>query len=397
MAKQLATADELFVTAKDVKKIIIDQMVRWKTIACENRELLAEFYKTVTQLNKIFISLGTNRGSFSEQLQQVEHMVKTQEAGVVVCEMLLEILDEMLLAVIWYRQDYCLIRRQDDCAGLASHFITNLGQIVLSLDQGYIPYVDTMDVENVLTPISRELQVNAWELYFGQPFGVTKENVLQGRNHVMLTGIPATRPSYNMDCLGNRNIMQMWKRVQRKYMPLSGKMMERIAQEKKRCLEPVGTAKIMGVLCRGTDYTSLQPQGHPVQPRPKDLLVRVEQKMEEFGCEYCYLATEDKGILQLFQERLGESVLYTQEQYYDSQVEELLSFYNRKHDVPLHTKNQEYLVALALLAECNCLIAGRTSGTIAALMFADEFEYVDIWNDGFYGVDSEMERRGYII
>jgi hypothetical protein len=44
------------------------------------------------------------------------------------------------------------------------------------------------------------------------------------------------------------------------------------------------------------------------------------------------------------------------------------------------------------LTQCDCLISGRTSGAVAAMVIQPKYDYTYFWNLGRYGVDDEIEK-----
>lgn len=92
---------------------------------------------------------------------------------------------------------------------------------------------------------------------------------------------------------------------------------------------------MVGVLVRETDYVSKRPFNHPVQPDASELIQKA--------------------------------------------------------------KAEEYLIALYLLARCNCLIGGRTSGIVVSYLLADHLEDFFVWNKGKYGIDHEEMVEGHIF
>lgn len=179
------------------------------------------------------------------------------------------------------------------------------------------------------------------------------------------------------------------------YMPFSDELTGKIESIAVRL--PFGSGKrILGVLCRGTDYTNIRPYNHPVQPSLEVVLAKTDEFMERYQCQYCYLATEDREIRNAFQSRLGDKLLTTQEIYYESDLKDTINQTNIDCHIDIHEKNMEYLTALALLSRCTCLIGGRTSGTVATLLLSQGFEATYLWDLGRYGVDDAFTLNAYI-
>lgn len=306
------------------------------------------------------------------------------------------ILNEMLLNTIKFQNKYCLIRRNDPVPGLASHIITNLGQVVASLNNGYIPLIDTVNADNIFTSLSRKCGINAWELYFNQPFGTSYTDLVPGQEIKIADGIPSFMPTYNMDCILNHDLLKFWHNIMKKYMPISADMANHVNSILSKL--PFRTdAKILGVLCRGTDYTNMRPYNHPVQPSLNLVLSKTDEMMRKYQCDYCYLATEDQEILNTFRSKFQGKLLITQDIYYASDISESINQTNIDCQIDLHRKNMEYLTALVLLSKCRYFIGGRTSGTIVSLLLADHFDETYIWNCGRYGIDDFLTLNSNIF
>lgn len=290
------------------------------------------------------------------------------------------VLDTMFLAII---------RRYDPEPGLASHMITNLGQIAESISEGYIPVIDMVDTGNYFSDLSRTLGCNVWEAFFCQPFGGQSPPDLAACRHTVKEGIPSLIPDYDMDLFTNPDLTERWRLLLKTYMPFSPKAAAYIRSTLQNSLFNTGE-RILGVLCRGTDHTSLQPCGHPVQPTLKEILAKAEEVMASCDCRYIYLATESADIKAVFKERFQNTLFFTQDIYYPEPEGGTLYNFNKKHNIDLYKKNMEYLTALYLLSQCHCFIGGRTSGTVISFLFAGHFDYFYVWNKGRYGMDDRF-------
>ena len=391
-------ADELFEAGKEVKRSFLgvaeasrkgDGMDETVYVQCvqilKNLNVLYQTIETGGERLDLAIEELTNRASdLSDRAGEDEFV-----------SMFVSVLDGMLMNTIKFRQRYCLIRRNDGIPGLASHIITNLGQIAASLDQGYIPVIDTIHADNIMTDLSRQYAVNAWELYFGQPIISFSQVAREDKEVKVLEGIPGFMPSYDMDCLMNPRLMAFWRGIMKKYMPVSKTLYDSVRE----CLDrlPFGNGeKVLGVLCRGTDYTNIRPFNHPVQPPLKEVLEKAEEFMQQYRCDYCYLATEDQEILQAFQKRFKDKLLTTQEIYYAPDLADTTNDANRRRSIDLHQKNMEYLTALTVLSKCGYFIGGRTSGTVVSLLLSEGFAAEYIWDCGRYGIDDVLTLKSYI-
>lgn len=392
-------ANELFHTGKEVKQCFLNELA----LPQSENELLSSVYpqylQIINNLNILYRSLDTGTNHFDLRIDDLVSSFYTYgdiSAGNPFAREYISILNDMLLSVIRLRGKYCLIRRNDPVPGLASHVITNLGQIAACLNNGYLPFIDTVNVDNIFSALSKEYNTNAWELYFNQPFGISYNDFANGQELKITDGIPNFMPTYSMDCLLNPNLISFWRTVMRNYMPVSSLMTSHVDS----CLNQLpfnADAKILGVLCRGTDYTNLRPYNHPVQPPLNLVLTKTDELMRKHQCDYCYLATEDQEILKAFRDKLSDKLLITQDIYYQSDLKKSINQTNQDHHIDLHSKNIEYLTALILLSKCQYFIGGRTSGTVVALLLSDGFQDRFIWNLGRYGIDDSSALDAFIF
>lgn len=394
---QKELADELFNAGKEVKKCFLRDHAASQYDPSGKRTSYPQYVELFNHLNIMYRSLepqDENVTDINALMETAQHLETAPQESNFVTEFL-SALDSLLLNTIKLRENICLIRRNDKVPGLASHIITNLGQTVACINNGYLPVIDTTYADNMFTGLSHERSVNAWELYFGQPFSTSLRDIAPDKEVTVLDGIPAFMPNYSMDCLMNPDLMTFWKSIVRKYMPFSLELNQSVVHHMD-CLPFNDGSKILGVLCRGTDYTNVRPHNHPVQPPPDAVLAKTHAYMDKYQCDYCYLATEDQEILQFFQKDLKNRLLTTQEIYYSSDVKDTINQINLAGSIDLHHKNIEYLTALTLLSKCQYFIGGRTSGTVVSLLFSDSFEKTCIWDLGRYGIDDSLTLRSYL-
>ena len=178
-------------------------------------------------------------------------------------------------------------------------------------------------------------------------------------------------------------------------MPISEKI-RKITDEMEISIGMKGKRGI-GVLCRGTDYVKNRPFQHAVQPSPEKMIQKTLELMEQYKYEYCYLATEDEEVIRKYQEALGDRLLYSQKTYYEGTDNMYLNEANKRWNVNAFRKNEEYLVALLLLARCKCFLTGRTSGAVLTMLYSNSIERFFAWNEGSYGVDDWITLENCMI
>ncbi|WP_216697686.1 O-fucosyltransferase family protein [Anaerostipes faecalis] len=256
-------------------------------------------------------------------------------------------------------------------------FMNNmLVNIIYCLSNGYLPYVDFKNNEGV----------NLWEQFLKQPYGC---ELLDGEETITCDTEKANiiipmRPSPDS--------IELFHKLYEKFIVFNEKTSQYIENEYRTILDD-GKKRTIGVLCRGTDYTANKPKGHQVQPEIKDVISLVEIKMQEFKCDYIYLATEEKKIVDEFESKFPGKILVNKREYYDQ-------FYNLKnengdnvriswvhHDRENdnYLKSLEYLSSIVLLSRCQCLIGGCCGGTqFASYMNGNKYEYCHLFDLGIY-------------
>ena len=64
--------------------------------------------------------------------------------------------------------------------------------------------------------------------------------------------------------------LHIWCQWYKKYIHLNKKTSQYVEQEYQQLFS--GKQKVLGVICRGTDYLALKPSGHPVQPSTEQVI-----------------------------------------------------------------------------------------------------------------------------
>lgn len=164
--------------------------------------------------------------------------------------------------------------------GLFVYLIDCMAQIAYAVKQGYIPVVDMLNFPNNLRNENQK-DINAWELYFKQPMGISVQEVY-GAEEIHFHNDTTEKMLYIGDVedekacqgyeivideskpydvwLSNQDYMLRFKRFWQTYMCYSDFVQKYIDDKYKMLFE--GKTRTLGLLCRGTDYLSLKPKGH---------------------------------------------------------------------------------------------------------------------------------------
>lgn len=277
---------------------------------------------------------------------------------------------------------FLVIRRAQCKAGLFSLVMTNMGLVKYALDKGYIPVIDMQLERNTYLDEEQVGRENSWEFYFEQPCGYSLKDISRSRNIILSSGLIGKNNFFPEDrMVKNPEEYRMWRNLFQRYFRVKKEVLEE-AEALKR--ELFHGERVLGVLCRGTDYTNTRPKDHPIQPETADVLVKVDEVLHKQKCSYVYLATEDNDIYEMFERQYGEKLKALKTRRYHNTGKENINDISAKSGESKYQLGRDYLLTILLLADCNCLVAGSAGGTYGALLMGKEYEYRYIFDLGTY-------------
>lgn len=347
----------------------------------------------ISQYNTDVISLEEFYGIDSEEitiilctskirlLRQLEQQIKDMELKA-------STISIIQLANIDKREEYienkayCILQRQGEQCGLFSHFIVFLGGINYCVTHNMLPIIDMRTYDNLYKNFDHN--VNSWELFFEQPIGVGVDQI--GDARVLDASSVVGLQSMSMELLTNERKMSVWRELCKKYIRLTNEMENYVNSFIKTYVGDEKLKRTIGVLCRGTDYISLRPEKHPIQPDINDVIEKTKDYLKWHECNYVFLATEDKKVYELFREEFKEKLLAPNVQRFQGNKKEFLAE-TLKREGNIDENSRQYLATIYTLAKCKCLIGGRTSGSVAALILSEGYEDFYLYNLGYYGID----------
>lgn len=291
-----------------------------------------------------------------------------------------------------FNNKYLIIKRECDNSvlGLFAYYITMLAWIEYAIRKNMVPVIDMKNYANTFHRQGDVGRINTWELFFQQPCKTTLEDALKSGNaRYVWNDIPEYQPNDSLDFLYNDEIIEHYHLVAKEYIRFQPHVLEKLEKKEEEILGAFKEERILGVLARGTDYTTLRPYFNPIQPNLEQLVSKINEYMKRYNCTKIYVATEDEGNLEYLREIYGEKILYTDQQ----RVRKVNSYLNDNKeftDRDSFERGIEYLSSIYLLSKCNGLIAGRTAGTVGARLLADNFEFYHIFSFGRYGMEDEM-------
>lgn len=274
---------------------------------------------------------------------------------------------------------FYVIRRAQCQCGLFSYVTTCLGGINYAINKGFIPVIDMQNEVNTYLQPNLVGKENSWEYFFEQPVGYTLQDIGNSQNIILSDGIAEhidKMPDYLVGW--NENVYEYWHDISKKYLKINSKLIENYSSSLSLNFE-----RTIGVLARGTDYITLKPSKHPIQPTAMELIKIIDEMLEGSKYSYIYLATEDEDIYLEMKDRYGDKLIAPKTVRYSSSE---IGNINRTEALMKdpYLAGVDYLKSIWILSKCNALVAGNVSGTIGALLLNDKYEYKYIFNKGLY-------------
>ena len=284
----------------------------------------------------------------------------------------------------------CIFRPKAGAPGLFSYVVQTMGFVRYTHRCHLTPVIDLQAFPNTYLSATRIGQFNAWEYYFEQPAGLSLSDVDDSleQPHVFDTTDPhcagqLKMPWWDWECFDPNSVThRMWRAYGARYIHLSRRAWETARAARESLFRP--GERVLGIQCRGTDYTARRLAAHPVQPSPEMLIAEARHLLDEGRYDRVFLATEDAAAYRKFEDAFG-SLLFTSDTSfldYDGH-----SWINRQLPADQQAKldhGMAYLVSMCLLACCNGFVAGRTSGSICVMLFTPGFDYSHIYDLGTY-------------
>lgn len=283
---------------------------------------------------------------------------------------------------------YYIIGFDDPYGGLFWLINKVLMHISYAEEKGYIPVVDMKNYSSQYLEPQMLHKENAWEYFFKQPCDISLESISKSKNIVLAKKDSSPNSKHFMgNFYENDSWINHFSRLFSKYIKLEASLQDKMFQSYTNTIEG---KRVVGVLCRGTDYVTKKPSGHPIPPTPEQVIIKTRKVMSDFHCNYVFLATEDKDILDSFIEAFGDALLYNkQDRISSSEVNtnEFLAAIRLKTNSTVEQRKKmgvQYYEAIYLLSKCNCFISSRCGGAKGVLLMNNKFEYKFIFNLGMY-------------
>jgi len=251
-----------------------------------------------------------------------------------------------------------------------------------ALQKGYIPVVDLYNFKSQLS--DGTLGGNAWEAFFEQPCGYTLEEIKHSKTVILSASLPFPKGiEIGFNTPIDNKLHLKYHVLYSKYIRPINKVASYSKIKADRIIPSSG--KVLGVLCRGTDYIENKPIGHPVQPTKEQAITHVEKVMAEHGFDFVFLATEDQNIYSTFINHFGKRLLFSGQKLYSGTMgKKFLS------EIPVASYSEkwqnivDYYTTIYILSRCDGLVAGVTCGSICAYLMSERYSYKYFWELGRY-------------
>lgn len=253
------------------------------------------------------------------------------------------------------------------------NFLENmLDNIVYCLSKGLKPVVMFQNSE----------KINLWEQFLQQPYGDGPISAHYKECDILDAYITWPTIPSREDIVKYGKLYKAFVKVNKETQSYFDNEYNNILRDK----------RVMGVLCRGTDYTGNKPKGLPVQPEISDVIALVKLKMKELDCQWVYLATDEKKIFSQFEMEFPSQILVNKRHYFDEfydikkeGADARISWVHFDRENDNYYKSLEYFSSLNLLSKCNALIAGNCGGSRTALYLNDnKYEFWHLFDLGLY-------------
>lgn len=278
---------------------------------------------------------------------------------------------------------YFIVRRKAPNVGLFSNVITTLGGIQYAVERGYIPVVDMQNYKNAYLSEENFKKKNAWEFYFEQPCRYSLGDLPSKCNIILGNmAIPSNRPNDSMEFFTNVDgELDRWKDIAKEYLRIHPVILEEINKEYTKLI--AASDRVLGLSIRGTDYVKLRAKNHPIQPEIEVVIEDAKKMMKQYNCNKIFVATEEIKYQRALKHHFPDA--FVTNSRVDVPYEDgyrLQCRVDREDDE--YIQGKEYLTNIVMLSKCNCLLTSRTSGSVGALLLAEKYEHVEVYDLGVY-------------
>lgn len=283
--------------------------------------------------------------------------------------------------------------------GLLSTVAGILPNIIEARLHGYIPVIDLCK-NSRCQPMLQERYLakkeNAWEYYFTQPDkGITLEEVRKskyvevqiksGANLNYYIGDKRLQPDIRTRLLSNAVC---------KNIHLQPEIRSRVLREKNLLFSQ--TDRVLGVGIRAGYRAGILRNlemfnGHPFVGSCTDCIGEIEKRLKKWKYDSFFLAIDDREYLEEIKKYFGKDCIYLERprvHYFQSAMQDMAQLSDDKkmvefENISIRKKNEDYLIELYLLSQCESLYASRGTGhNFSYLLNAGRYSHVEFENLG---------------
>lgn len=279
---------------------------------------------------------------------------------------------------------FYVIRCSKSDLGFFGLYNTVLYHIQIAKKRGAEPIVDWCHYPNDYV-LEDEMvgKKNAWEDYFEQMINITLDEVYKSKNVIMSAG--GTRPDFEE--IHHSELIKESHKLVKQYMRFNDDIQEKCINEYKNL--SMENRKVLGVKCRGTDFSETKPRGHHICPNAVQTKNIIDEKEKEWGrFDYIFLATEDANIFAYLKEQYKERLIANKTHRIDETNGKWLNeLFDSQAEIK-HCKKErmtEYIISVYLLSQCDALIAPIIGATLGTLFMKNgEYEHFYLVQMGQY-------------
>ena len=272
--------------------------------------------------------------------------------------------------------------------GLFAIVVHQLTHIAYAVEKGYTPIVDLKNYFCQYVSFDDRYLINPWINFFGQPCGYDLEDIKHAKKVIYsVSYFDPPDKKYLMPyetTIYEDSSLEYWSIMFKKYIKINEHVRQKIEENRSELFK--NKERVLGVMLRGTDYLTLKPRRHPIQPSIDEAIEKVNQALKDWKCNYIYLATEDSNIYSEFEKYFGNILIIDNSKRW-SEFDLKGGKSNSNLFITTEEKTIEgikYLSQIYLLSKCTSFIAGNTRGSLGVLLMNEGFENKYIFNLGLY-------------
>lgn len=286
--------------------------------------------------------------------------------------------------------------------GLLTIYYSMIPYISYAKKQGYIPIIDWQHCSSKLFKDGREYKDNIWEYFFKQPAGVSL-NDLNDKSQIIVADAEDIKDLVIEEPHISANIKKYKEIFIERFKSFD---LIDLNDEIKNYLDEMlhksfnGETEVLEIIARGTDYTTLRPHLHKVQPDIQTVIKEAKELYKKYSYKKIWISTEDEDIYKIFQKEFGDKLIKNFQYKYHSQKNLPIADYSHiNRENHFYNLSKEYLASIYILSKCKYIIGGFCGGIFGAFYLSKGFEnqkYVQLWNIGTYGVWSQLKYKNKI-